>query len=145
MAVIFAIFQTIMPALGYMVGYGLRIYISHIDHWIAFALLLGIGIRFIQEANTPNKTIHTKNWKVLCLLGIATSIDALVVGVTFAFMDVSILLAITIIGIATFIISFLGYEFGRRLCNFNSKKIEIIGGIILITIGVKILITHLFF
>jgi len=144
-AIIFAFFQTIMPALGYMLGYGLRVYISHIDHWIAFALLLGIGIKFIQEANAPNKNIHTKNWKVLCLLGIATSIDALVVGTTFSFVDISILLAITIIGITTFIISFLGYEFGGHLCNFNNKKIKILSGIILIVIGTKILLTHLFF
>jgi len=142
---IFAITQTVMPAIGFLVGTELSRFITEIDHWIAFALLLGIGIKFIREAFKEKKEILSKNWKVIVLLGIATSVDAFVVGVTFAFVTIPILLSLLIIGLTTFVISLLGCQFGGHLRNINQKKIEILGGIILIAIGTKILLTHLFF
>ncbi|HAT03179.1 MAG TPA: hypothetical protein DCS29_00165 [Candidatus Magasanikbacteria bacterium] len=142
---IFAIFQTAMPIFGFLIGSGLERLISHIDHWIAFFLLLGVGVRFIQEAYKENKIIHAKNWKILALLGLATSIDAFVIGITFAFIDISLAHALLIIFFTTLGISFFGYECGRRICLLKSRKIEIIGGVILIAIGTKILLTHLFF
>ena len=147
LAFVFALFQGVMSYLGYVIGVGLAPVIAHIDHWVAFVLLAGIGIRFIFEAfeKDDNKNIQHLNWKVIILLGLATSIDALVVGVTFAFMSIQIFSSLIIISFVTFILTFLGYWIGKGLSGVDSKKVEIFGGIILTGIGVKILLEHVLF
>jgi len=148
-SLVFGIFQSIMPFVGYTIGISLKSVISHIDHWVAFIFLSGVGIKFIVESlqknNCDNKKITEINWKIILLLGLATSIDALVVGITFAFINLDIITSIIWIGSTTFIITLLGYYLGKKLSCLNSKKIEILGGLILIIIGLKILLTHIFF
>ncbi len=146
MAVSFGLFQTIMPALGWWIGTGLRDFISGIDHWIAFGLLLLVGCKMIYEAITvkPHKReINSLNFSFILVLSIATSIDALAVGVSFALLGVSIILPIIVIGSVTFLLSFFGFVAGSRFGRLLGKKVEIAGGIVLISIGIKILIDHL--
>jgi len=137
-------FQALMPVVGWFTGLGLKNFISGFDHWIAFGLLLFIGVKMIYEANKIDKTrrdplsIHN-----LLILAIATSIDALAVGVTFAFLSVSIIIPIVIIGIVTFLLSFFGTFIGNRIGHFCESKIEVVGGLVLIIMGIKILAEHL--
>ena len=146
-ALFFGGFQALMPLLGWFLGKQFEPYITDTDHWIAFILLAFIGGKMIiesikeEEACCPHESdIRIKE---LLLLAVATSIDALAVGVTFAFLAVSILPAITVIGCTTFIISAAGVAIGHRFGARFRKQAEIAGGIILILIGVKILISHL--
>ena len=144
-ASVFAFFQSLMPLLGFLLGKQFVIYVQDFDHWLAFVLLLLIGIKFIMEAfATEDKKIKNITFKILVTLGIATSIDALVVGLTFAFIEINLFLALSIIAIVTFIISLLGCALGKKLSHKFGKKIEVLAGIALILIGVKILVTHLF-
>jgi putative Mn2+ efflux pump MntP len=142
----FGLFQAFMPLLGWLAGLSLRNFISEIDHWIAFGLLSLIGIRMIYESlklEAKAKEIDPLNPYVLLVLSIATSIDALAVGLTFAFLKVVIVTPVVIIGAVTFLLSLLGILIGNKLGHFFEKKIEFIGGLILIAIGIKILIEHL--
>lgn len=142
---VFAFFQTIMPFLGFLLGKQFVSYVEEFDHWIAFVLLVIIGGKFIFEALYPDdKKIKKLSWKVLSTLGIATSIDALVVGLTFAFIEINLLLALAIIALVTFIISILGCYLGKKLSHKFGAEIEILAGIALIAIGAKILFSHLF-
>ena len=146
MAVSFGLFQTIMPALGWWIGTGLRDFISGIDHWIAFGLLLLVGCKMIYEAITakPHKReMSSLNFYFILVLSIATSIDALAVGVSFALLGVSIILPIIVIGSITFLLSFFGFVAGSKFGRLLGKKVEIAGGIVLISIGIKILVDHL--
>lgn len=145
-ALYFSIFQALMPILGYLLGIAFESIITQIDHWIAFVLLLIIGIKMINEVFEEEKQSYddSVNFKVMLVLSIATSIDALAVGITFAFLNTNIILAVSIIGIITFLLSLLGVKIGNRFGNKYEKKAQIIGGIILIIIGIKILIDHLF-
>lgn len=140
-----AIFQAIMPVIGWLTGIGLKKYIMAADHWIAFVLLTIIGLKMIYEGTKKKKGNQGTELKILTLVGqsIATSIDALVVGISFAFVNISIFTPILIIGLTTFIISMAGLYLGKLYSSKVDKKIEIIGGLILIGIGVKILIEHL--
>jgi len=145
-AIFFGLFQAIMPLIGWSAGLGFRDYISGIDHWIAFGLLSIIGCKMIYESfkiGEKNKKIDPLNIYVLLMLSIATSIDALAVGLSLAFLNFSIILPSIIIGCITFLLSVFGVYFGNRFGNYFEKKIEIIGGLILIGIGIKILIEHL--
>ena len=145
-AIFFGSFQALMPVIGWAAGMGLRELISGIDHWIAFALLSTIGLKMIYEANKlawERKKMNPLNVYVLSMLSIATSIDALAVGVSFAFLKVSVLTSIIIIGTITFILSFFGVFVGNRTGHFFEKKMELAGGLILIGIGIKILMEHL--
>ena len=141
----FGIFQGIMPLLGYVLGVGFENRIESIDHWIAFILLSFIGINMIKESFKKNdKDADDKiDFKTMIILAIATSIDALAVGVTFAFLEVNILFSICIITIITFFISMIGVKIGNVFGDKYEAKAEKIGGIILIFIGIKILIEHL--
>ena len=143
-ALFFGSFQAIMPVIGWLAGLSMRGFISDIDHWIAFGLLSFIGCKMIYEALTME--IDQKQVKlslyVLLMLSIATSIDALAVGVSFAFLKISIITPVLVIGIVTFLLSYLGTFIGNRLGHFFERKIEILGGLMLIGIGVKILIGH---
>lgn len=137
-------FQGLMPLIGYVLGIGFEEKIKSIDHWIAFALLAFIGINMIKEAFGKKEQTDDKiDFKTMIILAIATSIDALAVGVTFAFLDVNILLAISLIGIITFILSIIGVKIGNVFGDKYETKAELAGGFILIFLGAKILLEHL--
>ena len=148
-ALFFGGFQFIMPCIGYLLGSAFAEYITAFDHIIAFVLLGFIGGKMIYEAVTEkDEDSEIKNplsLKTLGILAIATSIDALAVGVTFATINVPVLFASLIIGIVTYIISAIGVCIGAKCGNLLGNKAEILGGIVLIGIGTKILIEHLFF
>jgi manganese efflux pump family protein len=145
-AFLFGLFQAIMPVIGWSMGINLRNFIQSFDHWLAFGLLAFIGCKMIYESfheKENKKDIERLHFFSFLLLAIATSIDALIVGVSFAFLNFAILIPILIIGLVTFLFSFAGFFIGNKIGHFFEKKIEIIGGIILIGIGAKILIEHL--
>lgn len=146
MALSFGLFQAIMPAVGWRIGIGLRDFISGIDHWIAFGLLLLVGCKMIYEALSAKphkKGINSLSFYSILVLSIATSIDALAVGVSFALLGVSIILPIVVIGSITFLLSFFGFVAGSKFGRLLGKKVEIAGGVVLISIGIKILVDHL--
>ena len=143
-------FQALMPLLGWSLGIQFEQYITSIDHWIAFILLGFIGGKMIVEAVKPDdESVEVKemdpplNIKEMFVLAIATSIDALAVGITFAFLDYPIVESIIIIGITTFVISIIGVYIGNFFGSMYKKKAELAGGIILVLLGVKILLEHL--
>ena len=143
-------FQALMPLLGWTLGIQFEQYITSIDHWIAFILLGFIGGKMIVEAVKPDdESVEVKemdpplNNKEMFVLAIATSIDALAVGITFAFLDYPIVESIIIIGITTFVISIIGVYIGNFFGSMYKKKAELAGGIILVLLGVKILLEHL--
>ena len=143
-------FQALMPLIGYMLGAQFEKYITSIDHWIAFILLGIIGGKMIVESVKPDKEDDEVkemdaplDLKEMFVLAVATSIDALAVGITFAFLDYPIVEAITIIGISTFFISIGGVYVGNFFGNKYEKKAEFAGGLILVLLGVRILLTHL--
>lgn len=141
----FGAFQAIMPLIGYFLGSTFANIVAHIDHWIAFSLLAIIGYNMIREAcsNSCEKIEADFSFKTMLLMAIATSIDALAVGVSFAFLGVKIWLAVAIIGIVTFLCSAVGVKIGAIFgCKYKSKA-EFAGGIMLIIIGLKILVEHL--
>ena len=141
----FGFFQMFMPLIGYLLGYGFDKIIGNIDHWVAFILLSIIGgnmIResFLQEEQTDDKV----DFKTMFVLAVATSIDALAIGITYAFLDVrNIVEVFFIIGAITFILSVIGVKIGNKFGDKYGNKAKFIGGIILIFIGVKILLEHL--
>lgn len=136
-------FQALMPLIGWVLGYRFEHIIESVDHWIAFVLLAIIGLSMIREANRAEELNDDLGFKTMVLLAVATSIDALAVGVTFAFLQVRILPAASLIGATTFLISavgvYIGHVFGLRY----RARAEIAGGVILIGIGLKILLEHL--
>ncbi|MDI7260755.1 MAG: manganese efflux pump MntP family protein [Thermodesulfobacteriota bacterium] len=143
----FGSFQALMPLVGWSAGLNLRDFISGVDHWIAFGLLSLIGCKMIYESKkteTPRKEVNSLSLWMLLALSIATSIDALAVGISFAFLNISIATPIIVIGSVTFVLSFLGVLIGNRIGHLFAKKIEFLGGLILIGIGIKILIEHSF-
>jgi len=131
--------------LGYLFGVQFKQYITSFDHWIAFVLLVIIGMKMIWEARKPACPVPSTSFgfKNMTAMAIATSIDALAVGVTFAFLQVEIVPAVSIIGITTFIFSFIGVKIGHLFGAKFESKAEYAGGFILIAIGTKILIEHL--
>jgi putative Mn2+ efflux pump MntP len=146
MATSFGAFQTFMPVIGWLAGTGLLCYISSFDHWIAFGLLTFVGCKMIYEATraqSENKKTDYANNHVLLMLSVATSIDALAVGLAFAFLEASILPSVALIGIITFLLSLTGSHMGSRLGHLTGSKIEVLGGLILITLGLKIVLEHL--
>lgn len=140
-------FQALMPAIGYILGAQFQEAIASIDHWIAFVLLALIGGNMIHEAldNDEEEADASLDVKTMFLLAVATSIDALAIGITFAFLKVNIIPAVCFIGIVTFIISFAGVKIGNVFGARYKNKAEIIGGVILILLGLKILLEHLGF
>ena len=141
-------FQALMPALGYLLGSQFKNSITAIDHWIAFILLALIGANMIKEAlSSDDDECQDDSLRLgdLIMLSIATSIDALAVGITFAFFNVSLLLSVSMIGIITFIICVIGVKVGNVFGEKYKSKAELAGGLILIVMGAKILIDHLFF
>ena len=140
-------FQALMPAIGYILGAQFQEAIASIDHWIAFVLLALIGGNMIHEAldNDEEEADASLDVKTMFLLAVATSIDALAIGITFAFLKVRIIPAVCFIGIVTFIISFAGVKIGNVFGARYKNKAEIVGGVILILLGLKILLEHLGF
>ena len=138
-------FQALMPAIGYMLGIQFREKIVFIDHWIAFVLLVLIGANMIREAcgKETEETDDSLAFKEMCVLAVATSIDALAVGVTFAFLSVHIFSAVFFIGIVTFCFSVAGVKIGNMFGTRYKAKAELAGGVILVFLGIKILLEHL--
>ena len=140
-------FQALMPAIGYVLGAQFQETIASIDHWIAFVLLALIGGNMIHEAldNDEEEADASLDVKTMFLLAVATSLDALAIGITVAFLKVIIIPAVCFIGIVTFIISFAGVKIGNVFGVRYKNKAEIVGGVILILLGLKILLEHLGF
>lgn len=139
-------FQALMPVIGYLLGVKFTKYIESVDHWIAFGLLAIIGINMIREAISGDDKDEVPedylNHKKFVVLAIATSIDALAVGVSFAFLNVNIISSAVTIGITTFLFSVVAVVIGKKIGDILKNKAEILGGVILIIIGIKILLEH---
>jgi putative Mn2+ efflux pump MntP len=145
MAAFFAVFQSVMPLFGHWAGIGFAGYIVDFDHWVAFLLLAGIGLKMIHDAKKHTKEEHPNPagmW-VLLTLSVATSIDALAVGVTLSLVTEHIYIAVAAVGVITFILSLAGCKAGQKVGHIFENKIEILAGLVLIGIGIKILIQHL--
>jgi putative Mn2+ efflux pump MntP len=137
-------FQALMPLLGWLLGSRFQGAIERFDHWIAFVLLVLLGANMIREALGEEESVDGSfSWRVMLPMAVATSIDALAVGVTFAFLQVNILPAITFIGVTTFLLSALGVYAGSFFGRRYQTAAQIVGGVILIAMGVKILLEHL--
>ena len=138
-------FQALMPLIGYFLGIQFEMYITAYDHWIAFILLAFIGGNMIKEAlsNEEETADASLAVKIMLVLAIATSIDALALGVTFAFLQVNIWEAVSFIGVVTFLFSVAGLKIGNVFGTKYKSKAEFVGGVILILLGIKILLEHL--
>jgi len=143
-ALFFGVFQTAMTLLGWLAGDKIINYIAAYDHWVAFGLLALVGGRMLWESfHEEDRKIDITRWWLLITLSIATSLDALAVGLSFAFLKVNLSIASISIGVVAFIITFAGFMGGKILGKIIGKGAEIIGGIILIIIGIRILLEHL--
>ena len=146
MALFFGAFQTFMPVIGWFAGVGMKSYISGWDHWLAFGLLAFVGGKMILEGlelKGERNSCRPFDTGTLLVLSVATSIDALAVGITFSVLGVSILMPVLVIGLVTFLLSAAGVRIGVSGGHFCENRIGILGGVILLAIGVKILLTHL--
>ncbi len=146
-ALFFGVFQAVMPLLGWLLGSAFEKYITTFDHWIAFGLLLILGTKALVDAirdkDDDEKKEYKLDFKELTALAVATSIDALAVGVTFAFLQVSLALSVSLIGVITFVLCLLGVIIGNKFGSKWKKPASIAGGVVLILMGVKILLEHL--
>ena len=145
MAGFFGGFQAFMPVVGYLAGLTVRQYVSNYDHWIAFGILAAVGLKMIYESfkiKEERKTPNPANLLVVLALAVATSIDALAVGITISLITHAIALAVIIIGVVTFGLSFAGVYIGKKFGHFFEGGIEIIGGLVLIALGLKIVLQH---
>ena len=136
-------FQALMPMIGWALGYRFERVIATVDHWVAFFLLAVIGVGMIRESRESEELNDDLSFRTMVILAVATSIDALAVGITFAFLRVRILPAAGLIGVTTFLLSGLGVYIGHVFGLKYKAKAELAGGIILILIGLKILLEHL--
>ena len=141
----FGVFQALMPTIGYLLGSAFAELVTSVDHWIAFILLVIIGANMIREGlkGDEESCDPSLSFQVMLMLAIATSIDALAVGVTFAFLQVNIVAAVLFIGCTTFVFSAVGVKIGNVFGARYKSKSEIFGGAVLILIGLKILLEHL--
>ena len=143
-ALFFGVFQAVMPVIGWLLGKEFSSFISGFDHWVVFIILAFIGIKMIYESfkerEKKTQAEVSFNLSVLFMLAIATSIDALAVGISFSFLKTGILFPVIIIGIVTFILSFIGVYIGKKLGCIFGRRMETIGGFILIAIGFKVLL-----
>ncbi len=141
-------FQALMPLIGYLAGLSIKEYIGPYNHWVAFGLLSGVGGRMVYESfrtKTEHESFGPLSILSLLVLSVATSIDALVVGITLPFLRISIAMAVIVIGLVTFALSFFGVFVGKRFGHLFENKIEAVGGVVLIGLGLKILFEHVFF
>ena len=145
-ALAFGIFQMVMPMLGWLLGETIVSFIERYDHWVAFALLAFIGgkmiIEFIRNDSRPN-SVDISKWGTLAMLAIATSIDALAVGLSFAILKINIIVASGIIGVVAFTVSAFSFWLGRKVSAMVGRWALLVGGIILIGIGLRIILTHM--
>ncbi|HNX10542.1 MAG TPA: manganese efflux pump MntP family protein [bacterium] len=143
-SIFFGVFQAGMFFLGWLAGFGFRHFIQGVDHWIALILLAFVGGKMLYEAikDKQEKKINFASNKMIVLLAIATSIDALAVGISFAFLKTDLILPTIIIGLMSFGLAFLGNFIGKKASDIMGRKAEIVGGIILILIGIKIFLEH---
>lgn len=147
MAVFFGGFQAFMPVIGYLAGVTVKQYISNYDHWVAFGILAAVGLKMIYESlkiKEQRRAMHPANLAILLVMSVATSIDALAVGVTLSLIISSIVATVIIIGAVTFCLSCAGVYVGKRFGHFFENGIEAVGGLVLIGIGLKMLLQHLF-
>ncbi|HBC86693.1 MAG TPA: hypothetical protein DCZ94_07055 [Lentisphaeria bacterium] len=147
-AFFFGLFQLLMPLIGAFAGTFVKELISSFDHWVIFAILAAIGGKMIYEAfilKEEEEKFDPTNLKTLLFLSVATSIDAFAVGISLSLLSGSIYMAVAIIGVITFVICFIGVLIGDFAGHFFEEKIEAFGGVILIGIGIKILVEHIFF
>lgn len=144
-ALYFGGFQALMPAIGYFLGTAFESIVVNIDHWIAFLLLSIIGGNMIKESfgSDNNNTNDDVSFKTMFTLAIATSIDALAVGIPFAFFKINIVFAISLIGFVTFILCVVGTKIGNKFGSKYENKAERFGGVLLVLLGIKILLEHL--
>lgn len=148
MAIFFGAFQAFMPLIGSLAGLSFKEYIQSFEHWVAFVLLAAVGGKMVYESfkiKSIEENPDPSNIFVLLILSVATSIDALAIGITLSLITSSITLAVIIIGLITFALSYAGVVIGKRFGHFFENRIEALGGLILIGIGVKILYEHLLF
>ncbi len=145
MALFFGVFQAIMPVGGYFIGGLFANALNAYDHWIAFVLLVALGIKMILEAKGAGeeKVVSPFATNKLLVLAVATSLDAFAVGISFSLLEISLVTAASIIGVVTFVLCLPAVWFGARLGKSMAKRAEVFGGIVLILIGSKILIEHL--
>ena len=141
----FGVFQALMPLIGYFIGKSFITFIESFDHWIAFAILAIIGINMIRESFSKEEVDPNFSAKAMLILALATSIDALTMGLSFSMVDlrVNIFVAVTIIGVITFVLSGLGVFIGNIFGSWFNKVAQIIGGVCLVLIGVKVLLDGL--
>jgi len=145
-AFFFGLFQAAMPLAGWAAGRTVSAYIQEYDHWIAFALLAFVGVKMLWESRSfcdPAGRRDCTHTPTLLLLSVAPSIDALAIGISFAMLDLQILVPVLVIGGITFVICLAGTQLGKRFGHLIEKQLEMTGGIVLILIGLKILIEHL--
>lgn len=144
-ATVFGFFQGAMPLAGYFIGISFAEYVQAYDHWIAFILLVGLGAKMLYEAykNEFDEEVTDLSSKTLITLGIATSIDAMAIGITFAFLQTDIYTAAGVIALVTFILCVVAVYIGKKLGSLLESKAEMLGGLILIALGCKILVEHL--
>jgi putative Mn2+ efflux pump MntP len=147
-ALFFGGFQAVMPLIGALAGLSVKKYTANYDHWAAFGILCAVGGKMIYESfkiKSADDSFNPANIFVLLALSVATSIDALAVGLSLSLLVTSIAVAVIIIGLVTFLLSYAGVLIGKRFGHFFESRIEALGGLILIALGTKILIQHLFF
>lgn len=146
MAAWFGGFQALMPLIGWLGGTRLKESLSGLDHWVVFGLLMFLGVKMIWEAFKlePIEKMDDLSTRVLFMLALATSLDALAAGISFALLGVSIVLPVIIIGAVTFLTSFAGVWIGEKSAHLFGKKMEVAAGVILIVIGIKVLMSHLY-
>ncbi len=144
-AAVFGFFQGAMPIAGYFIGISFAEYVQAYDHWIAFILLVGLGGKMLYEAykNEFDDEVTDLSTKTLITLAIATSIDAMAIGVTFAFLQTDIYTAAGVIALVTFVLCIAAVYIGKKLGSLLESKAEMLGGVILIGLGTKILLEHL--
>lgn len=142
---LFGFFQGLMPLLGYWLGEAFEAFITPFDHWIAFTLLSFLGLRMLIKNESDEVPLKNLSWKLMLTLAVATSIDAFVVGISLPLLTENIFLGVVEIGLITFVLSLFGIFVGRRFGDSCSDYATKFGGLILIFLGVKILISHLFF
>jgi len=142
----FAIFQAAMPVIGWWLGMTVSRYVMPFDHWIAFGLLTLIGLKMIADTwnhDNPETCLDIYNIKVILSLSMATTIDAFIIGFTFVFININLPFAVMVIGFTTYLFAMLGMLFGKKIGQKVGNKAELLGGIILIGVGLKILLEHL--
>ncbi|MCF0154274.1 MAG: manganese efflux pump [Veillonella sp.] len=145
MPVLFGFFQFLMPVIGWLVGSQFASYIEQYDHWVIFVVLVWLGINTIRGANEEDEeeAESSTTWGEMLMLAVATSIDAMAVGIAFAFMSIDVVSASAWIGVITFFIALAGMYLGRFMGSFMEKRAEMIGGAVLILLGIKILLEGL--